>query len=195
MKKRSLEEESGENGSARRRNGDEAQTEDSRKENGNRDSINHPHHSNKDEDGNRDNDNNNNSNNKSMKKSRNSSENRLDDFSKSAGRQCPYLDTIDKSKLDFDFEKLCSVTLSNANVYACLVCGKYFQGRGSSTPAYFHSLQSGGHHVFLNLKTSRAYCLPDSYEIVNEPSLNDIIDNLNPKYSLEQIKALDSNTR
>ena len=43
-------------------------------------------------------------------------------------RSCPYLDTIDRSVLDFDFEKLCSVSLSNNNVYACLVCGKYFQG-------------------------------------------------------------------
>lgn len=31
--------------------------------------------------------------------------------------------------LDFDFEKLCSVSLSHINVYACLVCGKYFQGK------------------------------------------------------------------
>ena len=43
-------------------------------------------------------------------------------------RSCPYLDTIDRSVLDFDFEKLCSVSLLNNNVYACLVCGKYFQG-------------------------------------------------------------------
>ena len=40
---------------------------------------------------------------------------------------CPYLDTIDRNVLDFDFEKLCSVSLSRVNVYACLVCGKYFQ--------------------------------------------------------------------
>ena len=39
------------------------------------------------------------------------------------------MDTIDRSILDFDFEKLCSVSLSNNNVYACLVCGKYFQGK------------------------------------------------------------------
>lgn len=43
-------------------------------------------------------------------------------------RSCPYLDTIDRTVLDFDFEKLCSVSLTNNNVYACLVCGKYFQG-------------------------------------------------------------------
>ena len=42
-------------------------------------------------------------------------------------RSCPYLDTINRSVLDFDFEKLCSVSLSRINVYACLVCGKYFQ--------------------------------------------------------------------
>ena len=56
-------------------------------------------------------------------------------------RQCPYLDTIDRLSLifhsifhilfrgvlDFDFEKLCSISLSHVNVYACMVCGKYFQ--------------------------------------------------------------------
>lgn len=41
---------------------------------------------------------------------------------------CPYLDTVDRKRLDFDFEKLCSVSLSHVNVYACLICGKYFQG-------------------------------------------------------------------
>ena len=30
--------------------------------------------------------------------------------------------------LEFDFEKVCSVTLTNLNVYGCLVCGKYFSG-------------------------------------------------------------------
>ncbi len=43
-------------------------------------------------------------------------------------RLCPYLDTINRGLLDFDFEKLCSVSLSKINCYACLVCGKYFQG-------------------------------------------------------------------
>ena len=35
---------------------------------------------------------------------------------------------VNRHVLDFDFEKLCSVSLSHINVYACLVCGKYFQG-------------------------------------------------------------------
>lgn len=49
---------------------------------------------------------------------------------------CPYLDTINRRVLDFDFEKSCSVSLtSGPHIYGCLVCGKYFAGRGSHTPA------------------------------------------------------------
>lgn len=40
--------------------------------------------------------------------------------------KCPYLGQIRRHMLDFDFEKICSVTLSNMNVYSCLTCGKYF---------------------------------------------------------------------
>lgn len=100
-------------------------------------------------------------------------------------KQCPYLDTINRSVLDFDFEKLCSVSLTRINVYACLVCGKvscrkvmptnkiklyfsfqYFQGRGTNTHAYTHSVAEY-HHVFLNLLNLRFYCLPDNYEIID----------------------------
>lgn len=82
--------------------------------------------------------------------------------------------------LDFDFEKFCSVSLSNLNVYACLVCGKYYQGRGQKSHAYTHSLEAG-HHVYINLRTEKVYCLPDGYEI-NDPSLDDIRHVLNPRY-------------
>ena len=44
--------------------------------------------------------------------------------------------------LDFDFEKLCSMTLSGDNVYCDLVDGKFFQGRGKDTPAYRRRLES-----------------------------------------------------
>lgn len=81
-------------------------------------------------------------------------------------KQCPYLDTINRNVLDFDFEKLCSVSLTRINVYACLVCGKYFQGRGTNTHAYTHSVAEY-HHVFLNLSSLRFYCLPDNYEIID----------------------------
>ncbi|CAN0268739.1 unnamed protein product, partial [Hapterophycus canaliculatus] len=88
--------------------------------------------------------------------------------------------------------QLCSVSLSNNNVYACLVCGKYFQGRGRNTHAYTHSVQHS-HHVFINLRTCRVYCLPDSYEVVDS-SLEDIKRALDPRYSPKAIEALDKNT-
>ncbi|CAD7087095.1 unnamed protein product [Hermetia illucens] len=105
-------------------------------------------------------------------------------------RVCPYLDTINRQILDFDFEKLCSISLTRINVYACLVCGKYFQGRGTNTHAYTHSV-SESHHVFLNLQTLRFYCLPDNYEIIDS-SLDDIKYVLNPTFTSSEIKNIDS---
>lgn len=66
---------------------------------------------------------------------------------------CAFLQ-INRANLDFDFEKVCSVSLSNINIYGCLVCGKYFQGRGRSSYAYSHSIHED-HHVFINLETTR----------------------------------------
>lgn len=108
-------------------------------------------------------------------------------------RSCPYLDTINRNVLDFDFEKLCSVSLNKINVYACLVCGKYFQGRGVGTYAYLHSV-SVYHHVFLNLETLNFYCLPDNYQIVDS-SLNDITYVLKPTFTREEISLLDSSSK
>lgn len=100
-----------------------------------------------------------------------------------------YLDTIARSRLDFDFEKLCSITLSNINVYACLVCGKYFSGRGAKTPAYFHALEEG-HHVYINMETKKVYVLPEGYEVKNK-SLDDIKVVVDPRFTLEEVKAMD----
>jgi U4/U6.U5 tri-snRNP-associated protein 2 len=61
---------------------------------------------------------------------------------------------VDRSNLDFDFERLCSKSLSNINVYACLVCGKYFQGRGKGSFAYRHAV-GDNHRVWLNLATEK----------------------------------------
>ncbi|XP_015764164.1 PREDICTED: U4/U6.U5 tri-snRNP-associated protein 2-like [Acropora digitifera] len=108
-------------------------------------------------------------------------------------RHCPYLDTIDRHVLDFDFEKLCSVSLSHINVYACLVCGKYFQGRGRRSHAYTHSVQVG-HHVFLNLRTLKFYCLPDNYEVIDS-SLDDIKYVLNPTFAKDEILQLDKSAK
>jgi len=107
-----------------------------------------------------------------------------------AGFRCPYLDTINRMVLDFDFEKACSVTGNNFNVYACLACGKYFQGRGKHTQAYTHALQES-HHVYMNLGDGRAYCLPDSYEVVDS-SLRDIQDMLSPSFTPETVAKLDT---
>ncbi|KAJ5446985.1 Peptidase C19 ubiquitin carboxyl-terminal hydrolase 2 [Penicillium cf. griseofulvum] len=100
-----------------------------------------------------------------------------------------YLDTINREILDFDFEKLCSVSLSNVNVYACLVCGKYFQGRGPKSHAYFHALEVG-HHVFINIGTKKVYVLPEGYE-VNNKSLEDIKYVVDPHYTKNQVVKLD----
>ncbi|KAM3830544.1 ubiquitin carboxyl-terminal hydrolase 39 [Vipera latastei] len=108
-------------------------------------------------------------------------------------RHCPYLDTINKSVLDFDFEKLCSISLSHINVYACLVCGKYFQGRGLKSHAYIHSVQFS-HHVFLNLHTLKFYCLPDNYEIIDS-SLEDITYVLKPTFAKQHITSLDKQAK
>ncbi|GAA5841388.1 hypothetical protein JCM3766R1_004068 [Sporobolomyces carnicolor] len=101
-----------------------------------------------------------------------------------------YLDTIDRTALDFDFERLCSVTLSHHHVYSCLVCGKFFQGRGAKSPAYAHSIGPEDHHVFVNLESRRCYVLPDGYE-VDDPSLNDIRHLLQPTFTRETLDELD----
>lgn len=103
---------------------------------------------------------------------------------------CPYLGTIKRHLLDFDFEKVCSISLSNLNVYACLVCGKYYQGSGKKTNAYIHSLQED-HHLFINLNDEKIICLPESYEVLDN-SLKDIKSNLKPKYSENEIELLDN---
>lgn len=104
-------------------------------------------------------------------------------------RPCAYLKTVDRFCLDFDFEKVCSVTLSNLNVYACLVCGKYFTGRGKGTPAQIHSLEHD-HYVFISLVDEKVYCLPECYEVDDGGELDDIRSNLSPKYSKADVAQI-----
>lgn len=104
-----------------------------------------------------------------------------------------YLDTINRAVLDFDFEKLCSVSLSNINVYACLVCGKYYQGRGPKSHAYEHALEVG-HHVFVNMETRKIYVLPEGYEVKSK-ALDDIKYVVNPTYTKEEVSKLDKEVR
>ncbi|KAJ8509170.1 hypothetical protein ONZ45_g8633 [Pleurotus djamor] len=99
-----------------------------------------------------------------------------------------YLDTINRAVMDFDFEKVCSVSLSNINIYGCLVCGKYFQGRGRKSYAYAHSIHDD-HHVFINLESTKVYVLPDGY-LVSDPSLEDIAYVLAPSFTSALISTL-----
>ncbi|GAA93619.1 uncharacterized protein L969DRAFT_83640 [Mixia osmundae IAM 14324] len=101
-----------------------------------------------------------------------------------------YLDTVNRAVLDFDFERLCSVSLSTINVYACLVCGRYFQGRGEKSQAYAHSIGED-HHVYISLDSLRVYVLPDNYQ-VHDPSLNDIRYLLQPVFTTSVLTRLDN---
>jgi U4/U6.U5 tri-snRNP-associated protein 2 len=80
---------------------------------------------------------------------------------------CPYLDTINRSVLDFEScSRSCSITMEcTPHVYACLICGKYYLGRGKQTPAYRHSVDAG-HYVFVHLTNATFWCLPENYEII-----------------------------
>ncbi|KAL2936932.1 U4/U6.U5 tri-snRNP-associated protein 2 [Bienertia sinuspersici] len=102
---------------------------------------------------------------------------------------CPYLDTVNRHNLDFDFEKHCSKCFKKEDVYACLVCGKYYHGKRFGSHAHEHS-RNYKHHVFLNLQTEKFCCLPDGYEIFDS-SLDDIRHVLNPRFTSEQIEQLD----
>ena len=97
---------------------------------------------------------------------------------------------INRKLLDFDFEKNCSVTLSPLNCYACLTCGKYFQGRAEGTPAYMHALHHE-HLIYLNLKTLKAYTLPDGLDYNDAGELDDIRGILKPKFTREILKEID----
>lgn len=107
-----------------------------------------------------------------------------------------FLDTINRNILDFDFEKVCLISLANVNVYCCLVCGKFFQGRSKSSHAYLHSVNAN-HRVFINLETEKSYILPENYEITSSKILRSLLDIkllLNPVYSKEDIKRLSEKT-
>ena len=105
--------------------------------------------------------------------------------------KCPYLSTINRKVLDFDFERRCSVTLNYNHVYVCLVCGTFFQGRSKQSPAYIHAVE-GEHCLFMNLETAKIYCLPENYE-VKDTTLQDIQYALQPSFNDVNIEKLPKN--
>ena len=100
----------------------------------------------------------------------------------------PHLASVNRAALDFDFERACSVTLATHNVYACLVCGRFFAGRAASSPLVKHAL-SAGHFVAMSLADGAVYALPEG-RAVADPSLDDIRFNLRPTYAPADVDAL-----
>lgn len=107
-----------------------------------------------------------------------------------SAQDCPYLATINRSSLDFDAEPICSASLGTRNVYACLVCGKYFQGRHHTSAAYLHAVDTA-HHLFINVRSAEVYCLPDGYR-VEDASFTDIVRALSPRL---EVATLDERFR
>lgn len=83
------------------------------------------------------------------------------------------MEGVDRRRLDFDFEKVCAVSLSQSNVYVCLACGRFLQGRAINSPAHQHSL-SHEHSLYMNLESRKAYQLPDNVEVDDAGALDDI---------------------
>ncbi|KAG7887635.1 hypothetical protein KL936_004332 [Ogataea polymorpha] len=94
-----------------------------------------------------------------------------------------YLDTINRKVLDFDYEKVCCVSLSSTNIYGCLVCNKYFRGRSMDSECFLHSINDD-HHVFVNFDTLSFHILPENYQLDEQTAsfLNDIRQQINPTY-------------
>ena len=102
---------------------------------------------------------------------------------------CPYLDTVNRERLDFDQDFQCSVSLLRHSVYSCLVCGRFFAGRGRGSPAQKHALETG-HRVFVHLTHKTFHCLPEDYEVV-DAGLDDIKAAIDPVFTAEKIQELE----
>lgn len=103
-----------------------------------------------------------------------------------------YFDSINPHLLDFDFETQCLISLLTVNVYCCLTCGEYYQGRSKSSHAYSHSINVD-HHIFVNLHTKQFYVLPDNYEIDDDEALRFLARikyAIDPTYTKELVQRL-----
>lgn len=121
-----------------------------------------------------------------MKRSLNPSEN-AEKRQKIEDEQLP----VNKKLLDFDLEKICSVSLATTSIYCCLYCGKFFQGRSLNSHAYNHSIENENHIWFINLDTLKVYQLPENIEVDKDhqqPVLNEIRECIDPQYTEQTIK-------
>lgn len=99
-----------------------------------------------------------------------------------------YIESINIKKLDFDQEKVCSITLSRSNVYCCLVCGRYLQGRNQTSVAFKHAVEED-HHLFLSFNTLKAYVLPENYELPSNEILQNLIYAVNPTFQKQNLSS------
>lgn len=95
---------------------------------------------------------------------------------------------INLQKLDFELPVCCSINLSTNNIYCCLQCGNFFQGRSQHSPAFQHSITSRTnttqHNLFVNLQTTEFFWLPQNIKV----NLDEI-DNDSLKALLIQLKC------
>lgn len=83
---------------------------------------------------------------------------------------------VQRSHLNFDFDKICTVTLSHINIYCCLTCGKYLQGRDRNSPAFLHSVNTY-HQLYLSFHNLQLYSLPEN-KIVKAQYFNETLDSI-----------------
>ena len=69
-----------------------------------------------------------------------------------------------------------------------------FKGRSEGTPAYMHALHHS-HLLYLNMKTLKAYTLPDDQEFNDSGQLDDIRAVIKPKFTRQLLQQIDENTR
>mgnify|MGYP003365504717 CR=1 FL=1 len=108
------------------------------------------------------------------------------------------IQTINNKKLDFDSERICSITLSKLNIYGCLTCGKFFKGFSERSPTFLHSINEN-HRLFISLNNiqNNVVILPDEIEIndatpLSKPDrklIQNIIFATNPTYDKNLIQS------
>lgn len=101
--------------------------------------------------------------------------------------------SVNLKVLDFDFEKICSVTASKINIFCCLSCGKYLRGRSQESPAIIHSLDEL-HPFYLNFSNSKIYQFPENKEVSSSTGnieidaiLKDIEFAANPRFTKSEL--------
>ncbi|CCK70000.1 mRNA splicing protein SAD1 KNAG_0D02510 [Huiozyma naganishii CBS 8797] len=102
---------------------------------------------------------------------------------------------IDLRKLDFDQVKRCSVKCTPLEVYCCLQCGKFLQGRGARSPCFLHAVNNSRHSMFMNLRDAKVYELPLNREVdtARDTLLQRLQLALQPQFESDRLQAFPQN--